>query len=385
MKFRRDLFRRLLLAIVILAAAVSGLRTISSHASAASAPARLSDEEFWKLSMEFSEPDGSFRSDNLLSNELNFQYVIPDLLSTAKQGRVYMGVGPEQNFTYIVALKPAMAFIVDIRHGNLDVHLMYKALFELSKDRAEFVSKLFSRKPVSGLGPESTARQIFSAYLTAEPNPDQLDSTLEAVVNHLRTKHKFPLSDGDVDGIEWALHNYYKFGTTISYNSSSGGEAPAIVGTQGGFGRGGTNNVTYAQLMMADDNAALIGRAERSQTRSYLASEENFTFMKELETKNLLVPVVGDFGGSKAIRAVGKYLKSNDLMVSAFYLSNVEQYLNQDGKIDAFRANVATLPLDDSSTFIRSGGRAGRSGPRGGVLGSELGSMLEETAPYIRR
>ena len=56
-----------------------------------------------------------------------------------------MGVGPEQNFSYIAALKPSMAFIVDIRHGNLDVHLMYKALFEMSDNRAEFVSRLFSR------------------------------------------------------------------------------------------------------------------------------------------------------------------------------------------------------------------------------------------------
>src|SRR6185295_10145972 len=114
--------------------------------------------------MDSSEEDGFFRSDNLLSNETTFQYVIPGLLKAAKQGRVYMGVGPEQNFTYITALKPAMAIIVDIRHGNLDVHLMYKALFELSKDRAEFVGRLFSRKRPDGLTTKSTASEIFNAY-----------------------------------------------------------------------------------------------------------------------------------------------------------------------------------------------------------------------------
>src|SRR5215813_12606750 len=119
--------------------------------AAAPTPGRLSDDQFWKMSTGYSESDGTFRSDNLLSNELGFQYVIPELLQTARQNRIYMGVGPEQNFTYIAALKPAMAFIVDIRHGNLDVHLMYKALFELSKDRADFVSKLFSRKRPNGL------------------------------------------------------------------------------------------------------------------------------------------------------------------------------------------------------------------------------------------
>ena len=95
---------------------------------------------------ELSEADGFFRSDNLVSNELFMQRVIPDLTRIVKPGRVYLGVGPEQNFTYIAAIKPAMAFIIDVRRGNLQLHLMYKALFELSSDRADFVSRLFSLK-----------------------------------------------------------------------------------------------------------------------------------------------------------------------------------------------------------------------------------------------
>src|SRR5437667_3681701 len=126
-------------ACLILAGGWIGVQVFpAGQATAASVPARLSDEQFWSLSRDSSEEDGFFRSDNLLSNETSFQSIIPDLLKAAKQGRVYMGVGPEQNFTYIAALKPAMAFIIDIRHGNLDVHLTYKALFELSRDRADF-------------------------------------------------------------------------------------------------------------------------------------------------------------------------------------------------------------------------------------------------------
>ena len=107
----------------------------------AALPDRLSDADFWKLVTDFSETNGFFRSDNLLSNEVWLQYVIPDLLAVAKPGRVYVGVGPEQNFTYIAALKPAMAFIVDVRRGNLAMHLMYKALFEMSTDRADFLCR----------------------------------------------------------------------------------------------------------------------------------------------------------------------------------------------------------------------------------------------------
>src|SRR3989441_1855101 len=126
------------------------------RAVAASLPVELTDQQFWRLSRDSSESDGFFRSDNLLSNETSFQYVIPDLLRSVKQGRVYLGVGPEQNFTYINAFRPAMAIIIDIRHGNLDVHLLYKALFELSRGRIDFVSRLFSRKRPGGLTTNST-------------------------------------------------------------------------------------------------------------------------------------------------------------------------------------------------------------------------------------
>src|SRR5579863_5406046 len=113
---------------------------VCSLRAADSIPAKVADTEFWTLVTNFSEPDGTFQSENLLSNEARLQSVIPNLQRAAGTGRVYLGVGPEQNFTYIAALKPSMAFIVDIRRGNLDLHLMYKALFELSSDRRDFVS-----------------------------------------------------------------------------------------------------------------------------------------------------------------------------------------------------------------------------------------------------
>ena len=38
--------------------------------SAESLPSRLSDEAFWRLVSDISEPNGFFRSDNFLSNEV---------------------------------------------------------------------------------------------------------------------------------------------------------------------------------------------------------------------------------------------------------------------------------------------------------------------------
>src|SRR6266478_3069863 len=137
--------------------------------------------EILKLSSELSESNGSFRSDNLLSNEVWLQYVIPALTDVAKPGRAYMGVGPEQNFTYIVALQPQMAFIIDVRRGNLDLHLMYKALFELSADRAEFVSRLFARKLPEGLTAKSTGAEIFEAFVGLERSEAIYNDNLKAI------------------------------------------------------------------------------------------------------------------------------------------------------------------------------------------------------------
>src|SRR5215467_2731082 len=215
--------RRRVLVVICLALIIG----IAVRVRAQSIPERLSDLIFWSMSVEVSEEDGTFRSDNLLSNELYFQYVIPDLIKTTKPGRVYMGVGPEQNFTYIVAVKPRIAFIVDIRRGNKDLHLMYKALFEMSKDRAEFVGLLFSRKRPDGLDKKSSAKEIFDAYMKVPASEELYKANLKAIDNWLTEKHAFKLNSLDIDGIEYVYQNFFRFGPTIDYGSSGGG---------GGFG-----------------------------------------------------------------------------------------------------------------------------------------------------
>jgi len=334
-------------------------------------PARFTDKELWQLNAEISEPGGYFRSDNLLSNETGFQAVIPGLLEKLKPGGVYLGVGPEQNFTYIVALKPKMAIIFDIRRGNMVEHLMYKALLETSADRAEFVSKLFSRPRPSGLDTASTAQQLFDAYNRAAPDSVFFRKNLAAIKEFLTKTKGFALGDSDSKSLDYIYGAFFGGGPQINYNYSSGGGGG---GFGGGFGGGMPN---YATLQTATDTAG--------KNWAYLANEANFRWLKDFETKNLLVPVVGDFAGPKAIRTVGKYLKEHNAVVSAMYCSNVEQYLfRQNDDWSRFYANVATLPLDANSSFIRSigGGMRGVTSqgnfPRyGGRLANVTSSMLE--------
>jgi len=333
-------------------------------AAADQIPGRLADQDFWSLITTLSEPNGSFRSDNLLSNELRHQFVIPELKETATPGRAYIGVGPEQNFTYIGALHPSIAFIVDIRRGNLQLHLMYKALFELSTDRADFISRLFSRKQPDGLRTTSTAAEIFEAYAGVEATQAVYDRNLKAIETQLSARHGFALSSEDIEGIGYAYHAFFTFGPDINYSSTEG-----VSGA-------GSYRPTYADLMTATDNE---GRAH-----SYLASEEAFSAVKALQARNLVVPIVGDFAGPRALRAVAAYLKSKSAIVSAFYVSNVEQYLRVERVWGAFCGNAARLPIDETSTFIRAG-RGGRYARGGTAMTAELSNMALEVDGCDRR
>ena len=149
--------RKVLLALISVVVLI-----VPSLYAADTLPRELSDDAYWKLISDSSEDAGSFRFE-YMSNEQEFQIVIPRLLENRKPGGVYLGVGPEQNFTYIAALQPKMAFIVDIRRENMLEHLIYKAVFETSANRAEFLSKLFCRKLPAALTEKTTARALFQA------------------------------------------------------------------------------------------------------------------------------------------------------------------------------------------------------------------------------
>lgn len=302
-------------------------------APVASLPDRLTDTEFWKLRADISEPGGYFRiTDNFTSNEGEVGQLFSMLRQKGVQGGVYLGVGPEQNFSYIASIRPSMAFIVDIRRQAAMQHLLFKAIFELSWDRAEFIALLFSKPRPAGLTSTSSIHDIWNAYSKVETDRALATTTATRLVNHLTATHAFPLAADEVEEIRWVLDAFVAIGPQISTRGSGGG--------------GGGNNWSFADLTgwAIDDNGV---------PQSFLSTDEHFRTVRTLHERNLIVPITGDFGGPKALRAIGTYLKAQGARVSAFYVSNVEQYLFQDGKNRAFYDNVAALPLDETSVFIR--------------------------------
>jgi hypothetical protein len=297
-------------------------------------PQQLSDEAFWALVTGVSEPPGAFsHSDNLVSNEILIPHTIRQLRA---RGGVYIGVGPEQNFTYIARIEPAMAFIVDIRQENRNLHLLYKALFELSADRIDFVSRLFSRDRPARLNEDPSVHALFEAYHAARPSSALLERTHAAVRERLLETHRLPLAATDLELIGDALTAFHTYGPDIAYRPSRPAQTP---------------QPSYRQLMTTPD---VSGRS-----RSFLASDEAFRFVKALHEKNLIVPVVGDFGTSEgAIARVGEYARGHGSRVSGFYSSNVQTYLSNE-KMIAFCRSLAALPHDqDRTAFIHGGGTA---------------------------
>ena len=291
-------------------------------------PAQYSDAEFWKIINEFSEPGGTFQYENFVSNEVSYMDVLPDLTRNVKQDRAYIGVAPEQNFTYIAAIKPKVSFILDIRRQNLVELLMYKALFEMSPDRVEFVSRLFSRPKPTGLTSASSAEQIFKAFDGMKSDPELYKQTLQAMRDRLKQRGFKPVGDDD-EKIDYIFNVFLRGGPRMDYTYASATPNNGLP--------------SYYNLMVATDG--------RGKNWAYLETEERYQYIRQLQQKNLIIPLVADFGGKKTIQEIGKYLKQHGALVSVFYLSNVEEYIESNW--DQFRANVAALPADDSTLLIR--------------------------------
>jgi hypothetical protein len=343
--------------------------SLGSRVTTPSIPERIGDEAFWRMVSDYSEPGGFFRSDNFVSNEITFQWVLPELARTTSTGGVYLGVGPDQNFTYIVAMKPKIAFIVDIRRQNMLHHLLYKSLIELSPDRAEFLSRLFSRPRPEALDPDVGVAALFQAYANADPDSALFARNLAAVKEQLTGRHKFSLTSDDLRTIEYVYTAFWAAGPDLTYSFTMPGRGSSMMF----YGR---RMPTFAELQMESDG--------QGAQRGYLANEQNYRVLRDLHRNNLIVPVVGDFAGDKALRSVGKFVKDNGATITAFYTSNVEQYLFQSDDWRRFFSNVATLPVDTASTFIRAVFNFNTIPNQTGTPGPRSRTMLAPIAEQVR-
>jgi hypothetical protein len=322
-----------------LAAALTAARTpvIAQQAPAATAsatlPAKIPDAEYWKTINDLAEPGGYFRiPDNFTSNEIEVGWLFSRLQETKVNGGVYLGVGPEQNLSYIASIRPKMAVLFDIRRQAMVQHQIFKAIFELSADRADFIQMTFAKPRPAKLDSTTEIRAMWDAFWYIPTDTAMARRNYTRIADHLTKGHGFTFTDYEMQMMKNVYDAFIAYGPVITTNGGqNGGRQPAN---------------TFADMTGYSYDAAGL-------PRSFLSTEDNYRYVRNLHLNNLILTVTGDFGGPKAIRAVADYLKARNAVVSAFYVSNVEQYLFMDGKATAFYANVATLPIDDKSVFIR--------------------------------
>ncbi|HKX27780.1 MAG TPA: hypothetical protein VJ302_08825 [Blastocatellia bacterium] len=293
----------------------------------------LTGEQFAQLVEKFSEPNGYFDTDNLISNEASYLHVLGRMRQMKISGGAYLGVGPDQSFSYIAQIRPEIVFIVDIRRDNLLQHFLFKSLFQLSRNRMEYLCLLFGKPVPADLKTwDSRPIQEIVAYLEKAPAKRELldgtRSTIQAAVKNFGPK----LETSELETIGRIHAAFFDGGLDLKFTSKN--RPPRHY------------YPSYRDLLLEKDLTGKLG--------NYLANEEDFLFLKSLEERNLVIPVVGNLAGDHALKSIAQFLAERGVRVSAFYTSNVEFYLMRGDDFDRFAGNVKMLPRDEKSLLIRS-------------------------------
>jgi len=315
-------------------AALGALLAVALSHHSGWAGAEVAQSPFARTVAELSEPGGYFDTDNLISNERSYLAVLSALDRAGVRGGAYIGVGPDQNFSYIAHIQPAVAFIVDIRRDNLLLHLLFKALFAESPTRVEYLSALLGRAAPRDARPwRSESIDFIAAAVDGARRLDPREAAdLRARVTAQLARTGVPLSAEDTATIGRFHSAFMRDGLDLQFTST--GRAPQ------------SYYPTYRDLLLATD-------AEGRQ-RNFLASEAAYEFVRTLQGRDLVIPVTGDLSGRHALGAVARFLAGRQERVSALYASNVEFYLARSGTHARFLDNLRALPRLEQAVIIRS-------------------------------
>jgi hypothetical protein len=278
-----------------------------------------------------SEKGGYFDTDNLISNEGSYLQVLPELKRRGVHGGAYLGVGPDQNFSYIVETRPSVAYIVDVRRDNVLLHLLFKAVFHESRTRIEYLAMLFGHVSPRDVDAWKTQPvDKLAQYVTDAPRADAaaLRVRLERVIRGFGVA----LSADDLKTMAGFHQRFVDAGLALRFQTA--GRQPQW------------NYPTYGDM--------LVDRDGSGRQAHFLATEEGYQFLRDLQGRDLVIPIVGDLAGPSAIASVGKAIAARGEKLSAFYVSNVEFYLFREGTFGQFVANLKRLPHAENAVLIRS-------------------------------
>jgi hypothetical protein len=307
----------------------------------------------------WSEPGESFLSDNLVSNETSYLGAATTLLS--HQGGAYLGVGPEQNLSYIVFTRPEIALIVDLRRDNALLHLFYQAIFETASSREQFLGLLLGRPwagiPAPPSGSDATA--VLRAVEQQAPDHPWFVERHAALRERIQG-YGLGLSPQDFEQVRQLHEKFFAHQLELRFelHQPSGRVYPTL--------------------------AALLGARDNAGHGSFLATEEGFGFVRSLERRHRVIPVVGNLAAPEPLGRIAAELRTRSLRVNAFYASNVEQYLMGTPAFDGWLQNLRLLPTDGSGVLIRSYLDQGRRHPRQ-APGERTTTLVHSLARFLAR
>jgi hypothetical protein len=281
---------------------------------------------------QLSERDRYYFSDNYVSNETSLLQVAP-LIERLTPGGAYLGVGPEQNFSYIALVRPEVAFIVDIRRRNMLLHLLYKSIFEEATTRSHFLTLLVGR-PHAAKGDPGAAATIAQVIAHAEAQPPDRElwrASHARLVERITGNYRVPLTVADKVALREAHQAFFDDQLDIQFE---------------------LHMKTRPRYPKLRDQLAM--QAPDGRALGFLASEDAFRFVQRMQAEHRVIPLVGDFAGNKALPGVANYLRENKIRLSVFYVSNVEEFLFEDKVWPKWIDNVLALPADDQSLFVRT-------------------------------
>jgi hypothetical protein len=301
-------------------------------------PRVVRDTAFGERVRALSEAAGTFDTDNLISNEVSYLEVMPDLVERAVRGGGYVGVGPDQNFSYIARIRPSIAYIIDIRRDNLLLHLLFKAMFAQAETRLDYLCLLVGRAP-----PRPAPRwhvmpleEILAEVDRAAPvDRARLRRRLESRI----AAYGVALTKADLDTIARFHAAFMDAGLGIRFQSH--GRVPQWY------------YPTLRHLFLATDRDG--------RRWSYMADERAYRFVRDLQRADKVVPVVGDLSGAHAMAAIGRALDAEGERLSAIYVSNVENYLFRGDRFEPYVDNLRQMPRAPNAVIIRSVFRGGPS------------------------
>ena len=323
------------------------------------------ESTYGRTFLKLSEPAGYFPSENVVSNETSYLHVLDAMRREGVTGGAYIGVGPDQNFSYIAAIRPDVAFMFDIRRDAMIEHQLFKAVFAMSRNRLEYLCVLLARPlPANVAGWKDSSITSLVKFIDTTNASVEFAKSSEIEIESRARKFGIPLSDNDVGVLALYRSAFIRYGLDVQYSSLNG----SMMGNMPG----------WRELLLEVDRAG--------NQLNYLAADSLFQFVKKMEAENRIIPVTGNAAGPTALRRLGDEVRSRGLVVSAIYMSNVEQYLWRDFSFNAFAANVKTLPRNEKSVMIRSlfgGGRGGMGWHPLSVAGYNSTQILQFMETFV--